>query len=84
MHLTQVPEQAVDLIKKYLVSVYGPERDFADHLSCYAPEALVLVGPRVFERQQLPLDVYIPTMRESSDILDIFAPRQNGTRGPTL
>ena len=84
MHLTQVPEQAVDLIKKYLVSVYGPERDFADHLSCYAPEALVLVGPRVFERQQLPLDVYIPTMRESSDILDIFAPRQNGTRVPTL
>lgn len=84
MHLTVVPEPAVDLIKKYLVSVYGPRRDFDEHLSCFAPEALVLVGPRVFQRQQLPVDVYIQTMSESADILDVFAPRQNGMRVPTF
>ncbi|MBM3270568.1 MAG: hypothetical protein FJZ01_23280 [Candidatus Sericytochromatia bacterium] len=84
MHLTEVPEPAVDLIKRYLATVYGSERDFPEHLACYAPEALVLVGPRVFKRQQLPLDVYTQTMSETADILDLFGPKQGGLRVPTL
>lgn len=84
MHRTAVPEPAVDLIRRFLSSIYGPKRDFAEHLACFSPEALVLIGPRVFRRHQVPQDVYIQTMNESADILDVFAPRQNGTRVPTF
>jgi hypothetical protein len=84
LHLNSVPEPAVDLIKKFLGTVYGPVRDFPEHLACYAPDALVMVGPRVFRRQQLPLDLYVQTMNETADILEIFAPKANGIRVPAL
>jgi hypothetical protein len=84
VYLTEVPEPAKDLIQRYLATVYGEERDFPEHLACYAPEAIVLVGPRVFKRQQLPLDVYTQTMSETAAILDLFGTKQDGLRIPTL
>ncbi|MBM3271016.1 MAG: hypothetical protein FJZ01_25565 [Candidatus Sericytochromatia bacterium] len=77
MDAIPVPDPAADLIRTFLATVYGPERDFEAHFGCYSSEALLLVGPRVFRRRQLTAAEYAERLDETARILDQAAAGQD-------